>query len=264
MEPNLSQDYLTVGQAAKKMGVTVRTLQYYDKAGLLPPSAVSEGGRRLYTHKDLVQLHQILALKHLGFSLDDIKNRLIPLDEPGAVAAVLAEQAAALREQIDRLTQTLGRLETLRNEALSMQTVDFQKYADILINLEMKNDYYWLIKYFDGRTLDHIRSRFDRDSGMAFMQAFSRLQEEAVRLHAQGVPPDSPQGQAFAQRYWGMITAFTGGDMEILGKLMEFGRNAGADSRWAKQQAQANAFIGPALDVYFSRLGENPLQEDEP
>ena len=52
--------------------------------------------------------------------------------------------------------------------------------------------------------------------------------------------------------------------MEILGKLMAFGRNAGADSRWEKQQAQANAFIGPALDVYFSRLGENPLQEDEP
>ena len=111
------------------------------------------------------------------------------------MAAVLAEQAAALREQIDRLTQTLGRLETLRNEALSMQTVDFQKYADILINLEMKNDYYWLIKYFDGRTLDHIRSRFDRDSGMAFMQAFSRLQEEAVRLHARASRRIAPRAR---------------------------------------------------------------------
>ncbi len=71
---------------AKKMGVTVRTLQYYDKAGLLSPSAESEGGRRLYTDKDLVTLHQIMSLKSLGFSLDDIKQRLISLRTPDAVA----------------------------------------------------------------------------------------------------------------------------------------------------------------------------------
>lgn len=62
--------YMTVGEVAKKMGITVRTLQYYDKEGLLPPSAESVGGRRLYTDKDLVTLHQILSLKSLGFSFD--------------------------------------------------------------------------------------------------------------------------------------------------------------------------------------------------
>lgn len=68
------QGYLTVGEAANKMGVTVRTLQYYDREGLLAPSAQSEGGRRLYTDKDLIKLHQILSLKSLGFSLRDIKH----------------------------------------------------------------------------------------------------------------------------------------------------------------------------------------------
>ena len=56
------------------MDVTVRTLQYYDREGVLSPSAESAGGRRLYTDKDLVRLHQILSLKSLGFSLDDIKT----------------------------------------------------------------------------------------------------------------------------------------------------------------------------------------------
>ena len=74
--------YMTVGEVAKKVGTTVRTLQYYDKEGLLSPSAESEGGRRLYTDKDLVILHQILSLKSLGFSLNDIKQRLIPLETP--------------------------------------------------------------------------------------------------------------------------------------------------------------------------------------
>ena len=74
--------YMTVGEVAKKMGTTVRTLQYYDKEGLLCPSAESEGGRRLYTDKDLVMLHQIVCLKSLGFTLDDIKQRLISLETP--------------------------------------------------------------------------------------------------------------------------------------------------------------------------------------
>ena len=54
-------------RSGKKMGVTVRTLQYYDKEGLLSPSAESEGGRRLYTDKDLITLHQIISLKSLLF-----------------------------------------------------------------------------------------------------------------------------------------------------------------------------------------------------
>ena len=85
----IPQGYMTVGEVAKKMNVSVRTLQYYDKEGLFTPSAESEGGRRLYTDKDMIQLHQILSLKHLGFSLGDIKNRLISLDTPDEVARVL-------------------------------------------------------------------------------------------------------------------------------------------------------------------------------
>ena len=46
---------------------------------MLSPSAVSEGESRLYTDKDVIKLHQILSLKHLGFSLDDIRDRLITL-----------------------------------------------------------------------------------------------------------------------------------------------------------------------------------------
>ena len=168
--------YMTVGEMAKKMGVTVRTLQFYDREGLLSPSAVSEGGRRLYTDKDLVQLHQIVSLKHLGFALDDIKNRLISLETPTDVAAALAEQAAVIRGKMEALSESLRELEALRKEVLQMQSVNFKKVADIVINLQMNNEYYWLIKHFDDRTLDYIRSRFDKESGLAMIQTFHRLQ----------------------------------------------------------------------------------------
>ena len=256
----IPQEYMTVGEVAKKMDVTVRTLQYYDREGLLSPSCVSEGGRRLYTDRDIVKLHQILSLKHLGFSLDDIKNRLISLDTPAEIADALEEQAAAVRQKIETLSESLRDLEALRAEVLQMQSVNFKKYADIIVNLQMKNDYYWLIKHFDDQTLDHIRRRFDRDSGTAFMNTFMQRQEEAIQLQNAGVPADSEQGQAFAKAYWDMITEFTGGDMSMLANLVRLGQFEGMDPKWKKKQALANAYIGRALDAYFTTLGVDPFR----
>lgn len=258
----IPQGYMTVGEVAKKMDVTVRTLQHYDKEGLLSPSAVSEGGRRLYTDKDILKLHQILSLKHLGFSLNDIRERLIPLDAPGDVAQILSEQAAVIRKKIADLTESLTKIEALRTEVLEMQSVDFKKYADIIVNLEMKNDFYWLIKHFDSETLDHIRSRFDRESGMAFLQRFLHLQDEAIRLQADGVPAESQRGLEFAKAYWDLILEFTDGDASMLPKLMQMGENDELNQEWKQKQDEANIFIEPALGAYFSNLGIDPFQEE--
>ena len=131
----IPQGYMTVGEVAKeKWGVTVRTLQYYDKEGLLSPSAESEGGRRLYTDKDLVTLHQIMSLKSLGFSLDDIKQRLIYLETPTDVAKALTKQADDIRRKIEQLTSSLTAIEQLKAEVLQMQTVSF-KSMQILLSI---------------------------------------------------------------------------------------------------------------------------------
>lgn len=257
----IPQGYMTAGAVAKKMGVTVRTLQHYDREGLLSPSAMSEGGRRLYTNKDIIKLHQILSLKHLGFSLSDIRDRVISLDTPAGVAQVLSEQAAVVREKIAALTESLSRIEALKTEVVEMQSVDFKKYADIIVNLEMKNSFYWLIKHFDSETLDHIRTRFDQESGIVFLQRFLRLQEEAIQLQAEGVPAGSRRGQQFARNYWALIMEFTGGDTAVLSRLMRMGQSDEFGQEWTQKQAQANAFIEPALDAYFSSEGIDPFQE---
>ena len=99
----IPEGFMTVGQLANKIGITNRTLQYYDKEGLAFPSAESDGGRMLYTDKDLVKLHQILSFKSLDFSLKDIKVRLISLKTPDDVAKALTEQADVLRKKIEQL-----------------------------------------------------------------------------------------------------------------------------------------------------------------
>ncbi|QHQ62969.1 MerR family transcriptional regulator [Anaerocolumna sedimenticola] len=255
------EGYMTVGEVAKKMGVTVRTLQYYDEESLLSPSLESEGGRRLYTDKDVIKLHQILSLKHLGFSLDDIKNRLSSLDTPTDVARALTEQASTIREKMEALSESLKEIEMLQAEVLQMQTVDFKKYADIIVNLQMKNELYWLIKHFDDKTLEHFRSHFDKDSGPAMLETFTHLQDEAIQLQKDGVPPESEKGQNYAKEFWKMVMEFTGGDISMLTKLMEIESFNSPDNKWKQKQAMANSFIEPALGAYFTALGYNPLEE---
>ena len=260
----IPQGFMTVGEAAKKMGVTVRTLQYYDKEGLLSPSAESEGGRRLYTDKDLITLHQILSLKSLGFSLDDIKERLTSLETPADVANALTEQADDIRRKIEQLQASLSAIEQLKAEVLQMQTVNFKKYADIIVNLQMKNEFYPLIKHFDDDTLDHIRSQFDKESGLDFMDRFNRLSDEIVQLQKENVPPESEKSQKVIKEYWGLIVEFTNGDMSMLPKLMEVGNIDIAANAWEERQKIVNDYVGPALQVYFSRLGTDPFEGVKP
>ncbi|WP_310602439.1 MerR family transcriptional regulator [Anaerosporobacter sp.] len=258
----IPKGYMTVGEIAKKMGTTVRTLQYYDKEGLLSPSSESQGGRRLYTDKDMIKLHQILSLKSLGFSLEDIRDKLVSLDTPAEVAHVLTEQAASIREKMKSLLESLEAVEGLKAEVLQMQSVDFKKYADIIVNLRMKNEFYWLIKHFDESTLEHIRGHFDKESGLAFIDMFNRLSDEAIQYQEDNILPESHKGQAFAKKYWDMIMEFTGGDMSMLPKLMEFSEKpVGLDNKWKEKQNSAERFIKPALGAYFIALGYDPLGE---
>ena len=257
----IPNNFMTIGEVAKKMGVTVRTLQYYDKEGLLSPSTQSEGGRRLYSNKDLITLHQILSLKSLGFTLDDIKERLIKLETPKDVANALSEQANDIRNKIKNLQDSLKAIEQLKEEVLQMNTVNFKKYADIIVNLQMKNEFYPLIKRFDDNTLDHIRNKFDKESGLDFMARFNHLSDEIVRLHEEKVSPESEESQKIMGEYWGLIMEFTNGDMSMLPKLMEAGNIDIATNSWEERQKIVNDYVGPALEIYFKRIGINPFEK---
>src|SRR2546427_2562422 len=72
----LKNSLYRTGQFATRASVSHRTLRFYDQVGLLSPSGYTESGYRLYTDEDLGVLQQILALKYLGLSLDEIRQCL--------------------------------------------------------------------------------------------------------------------------------------------------------------------------------------------
>lgn len=252
----IPQGYMTVGEVAKKMGVTVRALQYYDREGLFSPSCISDGGRRLYSDKDIVKLHQILTLKSLGFSFDEIKNRLITIDTPQKAIAALTEQSNSIQTQINMLTQSLQAINMLKSEIEKMKVVDFSKYADIIVNLQMGNKYYGLIKHFDENLLDYCHKKFDKDTGATFINKFNAVLNKTEQCIKSGVSPESEQGQIIAKEFWQLVTEFIGGDMSMLPQLISLG---GAQENTDMQNA-LNTFIEPALGVYFDNLGQNPFE----
>src|SRR5438132_11048909 len=65
---------LKVGELARRTGLTVRTLHHYDEIGLLKPSLHTGSGHRLYTADDVARLQQVLSLRQLGFSLEEVRD----------------------------------------------------------------------------------------------------------------------------------------------------------------------------------------------
>lgn len=92
---------LSVGQAARRLGVTVRTLHHWDEIGLATPSVRDGSGYRRYAGADMERLQRIVVYRELGIGLDDIR---IVLDGSGLeAAAVLRTQRARLGERIEEL-----------------------------------------------------------------------------------------------------------------------------------------------------------------
>lgn len=105
-----------IGDLAKLTGLTVRALRFYDQIGLFSPSGLTESGHRLYNESDLSRLHQIVSLKELGLSLEEIKSvvtggQISPLE-------IVDLQINQIQEQIKQQQKLL---EQLRHVSKLMQ-----------------------------------------------------------------------------------------------------------------------------------------------
>lgn len=95
----------TVKKLSKLLGVTVRTLHFYEELGILKPAYYGSNGYRYYEEKELVQLQQILFFKELGFSLKQIKKVLGRSDFDRLAA--LHSHRKSLSQEWEKLGQLL-------------------------------------------------------------------------------------------------------------------------------------------------------------
>lgn len=112
---------MRIGEFSKLCRVPVKTLRYYDEVGLLEPDRVDEfTGYRYYTVDQLARINRILALKDLGFSLDEIAQLLsedLSLDElRGMLKLRRSEIRQAMQQQSDRLARVEARIKRMELE----------------------------------------------------------------------------------------------------------------------------------------------------
>lgn len=128
----------TTGELAKLCGVTVRTVQYYDSRGILIPSELSEGGRRLYTDGDVRRLKIICFLRDMGLPIDAIAQ-LLAEEEPGRVVELLLEQQEqAVRQELARSQSRLEKLEELRRQVKQQPDFSVESIGDIAYLMERR------------------------------------------------------------------------------------------------------------------------------
>jgi DNA-binding transcriptional MerR regulator len=181
-------DALKVGELARRTGLTVRTLHHYDEIGLLRPSLHTDTGHRLYTAGDVARLQQVVSLRQLGFSLEEIRACL---DRPGfSPLEVIQRHVARLREQIELEQRLCERLEGLARYFSSTGEVSADEFLRTIEVMTMWEKAYTPEQY--KRDLDPASPE-----AQALTRRWDELHERTVRCY-EGYPEIK---QAIADNY---------------------------------------------------------------
>ena len=131
--------YYSSGEFARMAQITVRTVRYYDKQNILKPSLVTPTGARFYTEEDFARLQQIMLLKYLGFSLEDIRELTVNDSDYSYLDHSLEQQQNLVRDRIEQLQlveQAIGETVT---EIRQQQNVDWNRMRELIHLTGMEN-----------------------------------------------------------------------------------------------------------------------------
>ena len=128
----------TTGEIAKLCGVSVRTVQYYDTRGVLCPTALTDGGRRLYSEDDLCKMKIICFLRELDVPLDSIAKLMKEENSGDVIALILEEQERVLRAELEDKQEKLKKLSELNSIIKSVDGFSVESIGDVAHIMENK------------------------------------------------------------------------------------------------------------------------------
>jgi MerR family transcriptional regulator, thiopeptide resistance regulator len=264
------------GQFAKKASVTERTLRFYDKVGLLSPRHYSDAGYRLYTDEDYPRLQQILGLKYLGFSLEEIQECL--KNGPTLFKDALAVQKAMMQDRKAHLEAIIRTIEETEAR-LEHGARDWEPIIQIIEVIQMEEKKEWINKYFSDEQVQKMneisadayteedRARlaewgagWSEEDQREADRKWAELYAEAKRLADAGQDPAGEDAQALAGRWMGLVGEFTRSDPGVTTGLKKFWEKIG---ELPPEQAplpnpfspEQQAFMDRVLSIYEQRKG---------
>jgi DNA-binding transcriptional MerR regulator len=234
---------LRVGEVAKATGLTVRTLHHYDEIGLLVPSERSGAGYRLYSHGDVRRLYRILALRGMGFTLEEIGRTLVGEGE---------DPRPAVRRHLERIDEQLrlaGQLRTRLTRILDVLDRADEPSGDQFIDaIEVMTR---MERYYTPEQLEQLQERADAlgPEGMERAQeAWATLIAEVEAERVAGTDPADPRLDPLVERWSALVRQFTGGDPGIKASLQERYDTEGSErASHGALQAETMAYAGKAM-----------------
>lgn len=111
-----SEEYISIGNLARSIGITTRTLRYYEEMGIMNPPWRLEGSSRVYSAADVRKLKFILKLKELGLSIKEMQELDAVYAEARETDKVIPRLVEMLDNHIDTLDEKMSKLSSLRKE----------------------------------------------------------------------------------------------------------------------------------------------------
>lgn len=124
--------YYTSGEFAEKAHVSIRTIRYYDQKNLLKPAARTKSGARRYTDQDFAKLQQILLLKYLGFSLNEIREMTIGAGDAQFLLGSLQIQKRLAEERLEEMKNVITAIDSTSQALKSNQQVDWSQMLKLI------------------------------------------------------------------------------------------------------------------------------------
>jgi MerR family transcriptional regulator, thiopeptide resistance regulator len=213
---------MTVGELAKRTGVSVRALHHYEEVGLLQPARRTAAGYRLYGEAEVARLQQIRSLRQLGFGLDEIRHCL---GRPECSALRVVElHLARTREQIEALGRLSRRLEAIAAGLRARPGAAEVSMDDLLSTIEEMTK---VERYYTPEQLEELAERRRQIGDEGIRRAEADWQDLIARVRAEmekGTDPTSEPVRQLAAQWKALVEAFTGGNPEIarsLGRMWE-------------------------------------------
>lgn len=233
-------ELVRIGDLAKGTGLSIRTLHYYDEIGLLSPSHRNQAGHRFYGDQDIIQLQQILSLRQLGFSLDEIRECL--QSPEFSLPQVIELHRVQVREQIALSRTLLKRLDAIAAQLETTHTVAVENLIEAMETISMSG------QYFTTEQQAVLESRFNEHE-TEWQDLLSQIRTEMDK----GTDFNSPDVRILARRWLAGMKSFIQGDHSIYTSLTRMVQQEDPVS-WGRMDAATFEYMLKAVSILT--LGE--------
>lgn len=232
---------LKVRELAKRAGLTIRALHYYDSIGLLKPSGRSESGYRLYNQTDVARLHGVQALRRLGLPLSDFSR----LFEEGSTSLplIISRQIQALDHEMAKAAELRSRLMFIQDQIASGINPEIEQW---LSTLGLMTRYG---KYFTADELRKIGTNWNQ-----MLAKWQPLIADIRRALHNKIPCSSMEVQILARRWMDLSLQWMEGDFDLLKRWSNMCQEEPAAHGNSGIDAELYGYINKAIGLRLEAL----------